>query len=1382
MPVTINSFSADRATVPEGQDVVLSWQVDGDCSAIRISPALGLPDGVDANNLSGTSVRITPAASGPIEFTLSAIPTDTSDQPGTATFTVTVVPPSRPPSIDGFSGDPASVHPGDPVNLSWQVSGDFSALQLSPADGLPPGVDPNNLLVSGVQVTPSGGCDVEYTLTAVAKDAGQPAATKTFKVKVEAAPAPRSVLSPRFTDAPTSPVAAGKPFTLSWAIDGWTSDDSQKKTPVLLHVDQDPGDGNGGQDEDFRPPATHDDGTGSTTVTPTNAGTFKYTLYAGSGDGAPNCQTSVTVEAVSQKIVPQLSRDSQDAVARGATFTLQWSIDGYQPGTPVSLLVDGDVGDPEIKSGMSLPTDGNGKGSKSVIPGKSGDFGFRLIVGSSDTGATSEKLTVSVQPAGKPTPKFKDPPTAPVNVGKPFTLAWTIADFEKETPIILQVDPDPGDGNGTQDRSVGPPMTREEDGVGSIEITPTKTGSFKYTLCAGTGDGAPTDGITVVVEYGVARPLSFTARPEPDDGQQHQSSLQVDVDSAVVLSWTVENCEKVEITPGIGVVDASHGKYTIEHAKGSVDYNLVAIAGDQRVPYSKPVHVSTHAKGEVYSHHAFVSAGMPEIKSFCICLAEEAAKAPPPSNQKSCDFNLANMKVVLAWEVDGDCDTLEIDPGSINAQLKTGDDGKGMTDPIDAASISGDQVKFTLTMTAEQPNGNDTYTAKKTDEVMVSFMPVITDFHSNLEEVPAGHEVELSWTLAGHAPKLAILPTERTIWGNGPGRYKTKVTPSGVKEKDRLSDGEVGFKVQVQDEHGNEVCTSDMVRVRIGDLVTKSTLSGEALLHRFKPLKWLIKTIKRLLHKGDKPKVEVSEHGFVEFSLNGDLKLSGEFSTSSEKKSAKEAEQAWLDKLVAMLVGADVDGETKEDASGQVKLTCPDKLQVYEFDEASWTEINFEEVEFEVAAEPGKYGCSLNFNWKHLKTGAELQFAIVLGELDLEKAKAHFAQIKGHVEREFKLTKFDLGDGLSFEGLLQLGLELGIEPNWPAILATEPEIGIVIVAAVVAIWAGVKIYKYGDEYHLENLVTEAERLRPDFVRCVIDALSGASPPAEPAMQEIYDFGVHFGEEIVKQALDAGVKGADGHPLTEAEAKEQMQETVRADPEKYQNDPDLQDWFTKRTKELLWLRFVSQHPSEPDHFWSWVRLFNEDPVRRQRQLYLDHPSEKPKLFFIEFCREAFQQHFGNHIDYWKATIEKMKSGKWGTKDDVDALASEIDDLTGDFTDVFLGGLRATDAVDHLQELWELGQKLREERKQTAASKGLDGSSFDEGMKDDLGNPPPDFVDLVRQHMGLAARDWLWIRFAEKHPDPAERRGAWEKIVGKSPEQSKSDEGNDLFQTY
>src|SRR5258708_35875607 len=116
-------------------------------------------------------------------------------------------------------------------------------------------------------------------------------------------------------------------------------------------------------------------------------------LYAGIGGGGLNCKTSVTVEAVSQKLGGQLARDSQVAVVLGATFTLQWSIDGYQPGTPVSLLVDGDVGDPEIKSGMSLPTDGNGKVAKAVVLRKSGEVGFTRVGAIVYTIVTSNNLT-----------------------------------------------------------------------------------------------------------------------------------------------------------------------------------------------------------------------------------------------------------------------------------------------------------------------------------------------------------------------------------------------------------------------------------------------------------------------------------------------------------------------------------------------------------------------------------------------------------------------------------------------------------------------------------------------------------------------------------------------------------------------------------------------------------------------------------------------------------------------------------------------------------------------------------------------------------------------------------------------------------------------------
>jgi len=176
----IQSFTASRTDVARGDAITFSWRVIG-ADSLELQPRPG--------TVTGTSATINAALGG--NYTLVATNGAGSS---TATIPVNVV------DVALFSASPAEVAAGQPVTLTWKISGAASASVL----GTP--VDP---VQGSLQVNPTQ--DTPYQLTASSAGA---TTTRTAVVRVGTPPTITSFV------ATPNPVPRGTATVLSWQAPG----------------------------------------------------------------------------------------------------------------------------------------------------------------------------------------------------------------------------------------------------------------------------------------------------------------------------------------------------------------------------------------------------------------------------------------------------------------------------------------------------------------------------------------------------------------------------------------------------------------------------------------------------------------------------------------------------------------------------------------------------------------------------------------------------------------------------------------------------------------------------------------------------------------------------------------------------------------------------------------------------------------------------------------------------------------------------------------------------------------------------------------------------------------------------------------------------------
>lgn len=209
-PLVIKAFTAVPDHVNSGQDVTLNWDVSPLNSRVIITTRLG-PRGAEImspGEMRGAvgSVTVKPEFPG-AHYTLVVRDPSGRLKDRRMERRVLVNPPPRPPALKivQFRAEPAKIHTGETVTLSWQATGQTGFI-------LDPGDHRMSQFVQTQTVTPEQDC--EYTLRALSPDPKTMPAAK--RVKVTVVPKDFTIAEIiTFTASPSTPYL-GDSVTLRW--------------------------------------------------------------------------------------------------------------------------------------------------------------------------------------------------------------------------------------------------------------------------------------------------------------------------------------------------------------------------------------------------------------------------------------------------------------------------------------------------------------------------------------------------------------------------------------------------------------------------------------------------------------------------------------------------------------------------------------------------------------------------------------------------------------------------------------------------------------------------------------------------------------------------------------------------------------------------------------------------------------------------------------------------------------------------------------------------------------------------------------------------------------------------------------------------------------
>lgn len=143
----VRSFTVDKSFIPQGEPIILSWEVNTDSTSVSISGGVGDVTGLTDGDGAG-SVVLNPGPNADTTYTLTAV------RPSGTSVAQVMVEVTDQPLIFSFDADAAIVAPGTSVKLTWDVA-NVTALSLNGADATG---------LSGTTVSPTG--STTYTLTA----------------------------------------------------------------------------------------------------------------------------------------------------------------------------------------------------------------------------------------------------------------------------------------------------------------------------------------------------------------------------------------------------------------------------------------------------------------------------------------------------------------------------------------------------------------------------------------------------------------------------------------------------------------------------------------------------------------------------------------------------------------------------------------------------------------------------------------------------------------------------------------------------------------------------------------------------------------------------------------------------------------------------------------------------------------------------------------------------------------------------------------------------------------------------------------------------------------------------------------------------------------
>lgn len=370
-PAKILSFTSDRATVPSGTRVTLSWRVQ-DATSVTI----GSPDGVLVNASAeqmGTvmSAELTRQTT----FTITAVGAG-----GNAMNTVTVSIEGAPADaqISTFTASMMTVPPGGNVTLQWTTMNAASiSLSAQPTGGAAVDVIAPGSTRINDEETVQPMVTTTYVLTA--KGASGPDATRTITVVVEGVPVIVSF------GANPQAIELGGMSTLSWEVTGATT--------VRI------------TDAAGNEVYSGTEGTGTQVVAPTQSTAYTLTASVSATNGVSSSPVMVTVNRAA--IVTSFTANPS-TIDYGDTSELRWVV---ERATGISIATVG---------GQVVHTSSAAMGAFTVTTTVTTTY---VLTALNVDGNTTAMATVTVNPIAPRVVRFDASPN-PARITEQSTLAW----------------------------------------------------------------------------------------------------------------------------------------------------------------------------------------------------------------------------------------------------------------------------------------------------------------------------------------------------------------------------------------------------------------------------------------------------------------------------------------------------------------------------------------------------------------------------------------------------------------------------------------------------------------------------------------------------------------------------------------------------------------------------------------------------------------------------------------------------------------------------------------------------------------------------------------------------------------------------------------------
>lgn len=366
----IATFTADPPVLPEPGLVTLTWSASNVTRA-SIEGPMGPVDLTGIPAESG-SVDVTLDTAGDHSFTLRV----SADEGLAASASLTVVVVAlRPPVIDTFVAEPATITEGSTTTLTWATTDTQSVTIL---DGAGNAVDLFGQSVAGGSVIVTPAADTDYTLTATG-----PGGTTKATVTVVVLPLPEITA---LSKNPSLPVLPGDAVVLSWRTTGTirvllTDDAGDPLLDITTQLDR------------------------AFAVRPEL--TTLYTLTAVGPNGSVTATITVEVLAIVDRftVAPTLVR-------AGDTVTIEWASRG-------ATVVD--ITGPD-NFAYSTPAGELAMGTTTAVVNAAGDF---TIAASGAINTASDSVSVAITQA--PLVKALTATPATLTVGETSSIGWTVA-------------------------------------------------------------------------------------------------------------------------------------------------------------------------------------------------------------------------------------------------------------------------------------------------------------------------------------------------------------------------------------------------------------------------------------------------------------------------------------------------------------------------------------------------------------------------------------------------------------------------------------------------------------------------------------------------------------------------------------------------------------------------------------------------------------------------------------------------------------------------------------------------------------------------------------------------------------------------------------------